>query len=87
VDECTPLRHDEDDDVTTTEPNSHHGGGEYKKIIEMLKEAEAEGNPEIEENRRKMEYLIKYNARHPESELGFVDYCCGIFQCFAMCID
>lgn len=81
VDECCRLT--KDDDVTTAQPQT----GEYKKIMEMLKEAEAEADPEYEENKRRMEYMLKYNPRNAESDLNLVDYCCAFFQCFAMCIE
>jgi len=93
VDECARLtRPDPDylgggggggDGVTSDQPHS----GEYTKIMEMLKEAEADADPEHEAAKRRMEFLMKYNPRHPDSDLGFMDYCCVFFQCFALCIE
>lgn len=79
---CLPKDENLGDHVSS-QPHS----GEYKKIMEMLKEAEAEADPEYEDTKRKMEFLLKYNPRHPDSDLGFLDYCCAFFQCFALCID
>jgi len=83
VDESTCLAQLGGEDVTSTQPHS----GEYTKIMELLKEAEAEADPEYEEVKRRMEFMLKYNPRHPDSDLGFLDYCCAFFQCFALCIE
>jgi len=83
VDESTCLAQLGGEDVTATQPHS----GEYTKIMELLKEAEAEADPEYEEVKRRMEFLMKYNPRHPDSDLGILDYCCAFFQCFALCIE
>lgn len=87
VDECCPLRNpDDEDERRLVSPDQPHSG-EYKKIMDMLKEAEAEADPEQEQAKRRMEYLVKYNPRHPDSDLGFLDYCCAFFACFALCIE
>lgn len=84
MDEATRLTKPEENEEA---PVLNQPSGEYKKIMEMLKEAEAEADPEYEEAKRRMEYLVKYNPRHPDSGLGFMDYCCAFFNCFALCIE